>query len=82
MSDVGLWKDNVARSGEEMPANEASFKTLVGVPVHYDRLSAPFGYGSKGKSRTFQCRNKLKSTLEKCFAELFEIWAGMRLRSS
>ena len=57
-----------------MPANEASFKRLVDVPVNYDRLSAPFGYGSKGKNRTFFCRTKLKNTLEKCFKELFELW--------
>jgi hypothetical protein len=57
-----------------MPANEASFTKLVDVPVHYDRLPAPFGYGSKGKSRTFACRTKLKNTLEKCFKELFELW--------
>lgn len=57
-----------------MPANEASFKKLANVPVHYDRLQAPFGYGSKGKSRTFYCRNKLKTTLNKCLADLFEVW--------
>ena len=57
-----------------MPANEASFKKLVDVPVNYDRLPAPFGYGSKGKNRTFSCRHKLKITLEKCFKELFELW--------
>ena len=57
-----------------MPANEASFKKLVDVPVNYDRLPAPFGYGSKGKNQTFFCRNKLKNTLEKCFKELFELW--------
>ena len=30
--------------------------------------------GSKGKSRAFECRKKLKVALEKCFEELFEIW--------
>jgi hypothetical protein len=57
-----------------MPANETSFTVLADVPVHYDRLNAPFGYGSKGKSRPFYCRNKLRLTLEKCLADLFEIW--------
>jgi hypothetical protein len=57
-----------------MPANEASFKKLVDVPVHYDRLPAPFGYGSKGKNRTFSCRTKLKNTLEECFEDLFGVW--------
>lgn len=57
-----------------MSATEAAFKKLVDVPVHYDRLPAPFGYGSKGKSRTFRCRKKLQVALEKCFKELFQIW--------
>lgn len=61
-----------------MPANEASFTKLVDIPVHYDRLPAPFGYGSKGKTRTFFCRTKLKNALEKCFDELFEIWGRDR----
>ena len=55
-------------------ATETSFKTLVDVPVHYDRLPPPLGYGSKGKSRNFECRHKLKRGLEECFKELFEIW--------
>jgi hypothetical protein len=57
-----------------MPANETSFKTLVDIPVHYDRLRPPFGYGSKGKLRNFECRKKLKNTLEDCFKELFALW--------
>lgn len=57
-----------------MPATETSFKELAGVPVHYDRLPAPNGYGSKGKSRAFECRNRLKSTLNECFEELFDVW--------
>lgn len=57
-----------------MPPQETSFKKLLDIPVHYDRLPAPDGYGSQGKSRTFGCRNKLKSTLEDCFQELFNVW--------
>jgi len=60
--------------GGEMSAKETSFKQLVGVPVHYDRLNQPNQYGSKGQARTFQCRNQLRSTLEQCFSELFNIW--------
>jgi hypothetical protein len=57
-----------------MAATEASFTRLVDVPVHYDRLPAPFGYGSKGQSREFRCTNKLKSRLETCLSELFGLW--------
>jgi hypothetical protein len=57
-----------------MPANEASFRALANVPVHYDRLAPPFGYGSKGRSRQFFCRAKLKTALEKCFKDLFDVW--------
>ena len=57
-----------------MSATEASFTQLVGIPVHYDRLDPPHDYGSKGKSRTFNCTNKLKSTLEECLADLFAVW--------
>jgi hypothetical protein len=58
-----------------MSANEASFKKLVDVPAHYDRLAPPLNYGSKGRSQTFQCTNRLKSTLEDCLSELFNVWA-------
>lgn len=52
--------------------NEASFTSLAGVPVHYDRLaSAP--YGSDGAPRTFHCTQKLLDTLEACFGELFPL---------
>jgi hypothetical protein len=57
-----------------MAATETSFTKLLDIPVHYDRLDAPFDYGSKGKSRQLRCTNKLKSTLETCFKELFEVW--------
>jgi hypothetical protein len=57
-----------------MAATEASFKKLVDVPVHYDRLDPPNDYGSKGKSRMFKCTNKLKTTLEDCLGGLFEVW--------
>jgi hypothetical protein len=57
-----------------MSATEASFKELVGIPVHYDRLAAPNDYGSKGKQRTFDCTKKLKDTLEECFEDLFGVW--------
>lgn len=57
-----------------MPATEVTFEKLAGVPVHYDRLDAPFDYGSKGKARSFGCRIKLRDALETCFEELFEVW--------
>src|SRR5262245_14271186 len=57
-----------------MAPTETSFNSLLGIPVHYDRLPPPDGYGSKGRSRTFRCTNQLKSTLEECFEELFEVW--------
>ncbi|MGO1078125.1 hypothetical protein [Inquilinus sp. CA228] len=61
-----------------MSATEASFDHLAGVPVHYDRLPSPHSYGSKGELRTFQCRNKLKDTLETCFDDLFTEWGRGR----
>lgn len=57
-----------------MSATEASFDRLVNIPVHYDRLDPPLGYGSEGDPRTFHCRNKLKDTLERCFDDLFTEW--------
>lgn len=57
-----------------MAAAETTFTQLAGVPVHYDRLAAPFGYGSDGQSRTFQCRTKLRDTLDRCMIELFGVW--------
>jgi hypothetical protein len=78
--NLGLYSGNLTatalsidgqREGQ-MPATEASFKKLVDVPVHYDRLPAPFGYGSKGKNLRFECRNKLKNALESCFEELLK----------
>lgn len=57
-----------------MPAAETSFDRLANVPVHYDRLSPSFPYGSKGTPRSFQCRNRLKDTLNTCLAELFDVW--------
>jgi hypothetical protein len=61
-----------------MPAMEASFEDLAGVPVHYDRLPAPKNYGSKGRHQTFQCRQKLKDTLNDSLSELFELWGRGR----
>ena len=52
---------------------ETAFDSLASVPVHYDRLT-DFPYGSKGRPRTFECRKKLKDTLNLCMAELFEVW--------
>lgn len=50
-----------------MPAQEVTFDHLAGVPVHYDRLAHPFGYGSKGQLRTFGCRQRLKTALTEAF---------------
>jgi len=57
-----------------MPRDEARFDELAGVRVHDDRNPPPNGYGSKGLPRTFFCTDKLKDTLDGCFAELFTIW--------
>lgn len=54
--------------------DEASFNTLAGVPVHYDRLKAPKGYGSKGEQRNFKCTNELKTALGNCMTDLFAAW--------
>lgn len=54
-----------------MPVQETSFKKLVEVPVHYDRLDPRNGYGSKGTSRTFKCTTKLKSTSGRLFRRPF-----------
>jgi hypothetical protein len=56
-----------------MSAKETSFETLDDVPVHYDRLPA-HPYGSEGVARKFDCRKKLKDTLNVCFHELFDLW--------
>ncbi|QWW71377.1 hypothetical protein [Rhizobium sp. WYJ-E13] len=60
-----------------MSATEASFDRLATVPVHYDRLPN-FPYGSKGDPRSFQCRDRLKSTLNDCLSELFDVWGRGR----
>lgn len=57
-----------------MAPNETSFNQLLDIPVNYDRLAAPNDYGSKGKNRTFNCTNKLKSTLTDCLEDLFDVW--------
>lgn len=56
-------------------ATETSFDTLAGVPVHYDRLEAPNGYGSKGVQRSFNCTQRLKDALDSCMTDLFATWA-------
>jgi hypothetical protein len=61
-----------------MPATETTFRTLAGVPVHYDRLDPPYNYGSKGRPQTFRCTKKLKSTLESCLGDLFDVWGRGR----
>lgn len=57
-----------------MAAAETSFNEIAGIPVHYDRLAPEFPYGSKGAARNFQCRTKLKNTLNSCLSELFDVW--------
>lgn len=56
-----------------MPSNETSYNEVANVPLHYDRIP-PLGYGTKGKLRTFESTNKLKSALDRCFTDLFSAW--------
>ena len=56
-----------------MLAKETSFEELVGVPVHYDRLSSE-AFGTEGIPYEFFCTNKLKDRLNECFGELFDRW--------
>ena len=49
------------------------FEKLAGVPVHYDRLAAPFGYGTRGKPHTFYCAGTFEAALERCLQELWEL---------
>lgn len=58
-----------------MPIPPERFKVLAGVPVHYDR-DKPEDYGTRGRPYTFQCTAALKSSLNKCFQEL---WSKCRL---
>lgn len=55
-------------------AREASFTSLAGVPVHYDRLPPDHPYGSTGVQRTFYCTNELKAALGNCMTDLFALW--------
>ncbi|WP_270727443.1 hypothetical protein [Shimia sp. Alg240-R146] len=57
-----------------MPRDEATISELAGVPTHYGRFDPPFDYGSKGKARSFKCRDVLKQTLNDCCTELFDVW--------
>jgi Extensin-like protein C-terminus len=49
------------------------FEKLAGVPVHYDRLAAPFGYGTRGKPMKFHSGHAFAATLEQCLQELWEL---------
>lgn len=57
-----------------MTASETSFGSLAGVPVHYDRLDPPLAYGSDGENRTFYCRKRLATALDRCMEDLFGVW--------
>src|SRR5262249_39736261 len=56
-----------------MAPTETSFNSLLGIPVHYNRLPPPNGYGRKGTEPDFPL-HPLKSTLEEWFEALFEVW--------
>ena len=49
------------------------FEVLAGVPVHYDRLAPPFGYGTRGKPAKFYCLDPFETELNECFQELWDI---------
>jgi len=49
------------------------FKEVADVPVHYDRLGDPYGYGSRGKPYQFFCTLDFQNTLEAFFSELWQI---------
>lgn len=57
-----------------MGNKEASYNQVAHIPLHYDRLPPPFGYGSVGKLRTFESTNKLKNALDLAFTDLFSKW--------
>lgn len=59
-------------------ARETAIETLDGVPVHYDRLDPPNGYGSRGVARRFECTQRLKDAIEACMADLFRNWTRGR----
>jgi len=50
-----------------------TFTELAGVPVHYDRLSPPFQYGSRGKPLSFKATPKFKQKLDSCFSEIWRV---------
>ncbi|WP_320047466.1 extensin family protein [uncultured Ilyobacter sp.] len=50
-----------------------NFKKLAGVPVHYDRLSPPNDYGTRGKVTNFHVTKEFQKNLSECFKELWEI---------
>jgi hypothetical protein len=56
-----------------MPRPDNNFKKLGGVPVHYDRLSDPYGYGSRGKPYTFHCTVDFQNSLEAFFSDLWSL---------
>lgn len=54
-----------------MPQPTASFTSLAGVPVHYDRPPVS-GYGTRGVAKRFFSDAGFTSILERCFQELWQ----------
>ena len=52
------------------PAN--TFRTLGGVPVHYDRRH-PGDYGTRGAAATFHTTEEFEAKLDACFEQLWEL---------
>lgn len=52
------------------------FKTLGGVPVHYDRLPSPHHYGSRGKPRNFHCKTDFEPLLDTAFKDIW-LYTGL-----
>lgn len=59
-----MWSDQNSR-------DDSNFAKLAGVPVHYDRFTPPYNYGTKGKPMTFYATKEFHEKLERCFTELW-----------
>ena len=54
-----------------MSRPDNNFKKLAGVPVNYDRLGDPYGYGSRGKPSIFHTTVDFQDSLEAFFSDLW-----------
>lgn len=57
-----------------MPRPTSFFRTLAGVPVHYDRYQdSRYGYGTRGRAYRFYCNADFRTRLNECFDELWRV---------